>query len=95
MSSAKESTTVHLKMSSDWYNLSTDILKPSMVERSRTLSLIRQNNFDVKQLKVWRVLLKNLKDSVKLAKSKWSNYLAKIVHVMSNFQKMLGVLLIS
>ena len=51
MTSAKESATVPLKMNSGWYNLSTDILKPLMDERSRTLDLIRQKNFDVKTAK--------------------------------------------
>ena len=51
MTSAKESATVPLKMNSGWYNLSTDIFNPLMDERSRTLDLIRQKNFDVKTAK--------------------------------------------
>ena len=35
--SAKESAIVPLNMNSGWYNLSTDILKPLMDKRSRTL----------------------------------------------------------
>ena len=51
MTSAKESGIVPLKMNSGWYKLSTDILKPLMDERSRTLDLIREKNFDVKTAK--------------------------------------------
>ena len=60
MTSIKETTTVPLKMNSGWYNLSSDILNPLMDERSRTLDLITQNNFNVKQLKVWRGLLQQI-----------------------------------
>ena len=42
MTSAKESATVPLEMKSGWYNLSSDIFKPIMDERSKTLDLIRQ-----------------------------------------------------
>ena len=48
MFSAKESSIVPLKMNSDWYNLSTDILKPLMDEGPRTFDLIRQTNSNVK-----------------------------------------------
>ena len=58
--STKETNTVPLKMNSGWCNLSSDILKALMDKRSRTLDLIRQNNFNVKQLKVWRGLLKQI-----------------------------------
>ena len=51
MTSAKESITVPLKMNSGWCNLSTDIQKLLMVERSGIFDLIRQNNFDVKTAK--------------------------------------------
>ena len=51
MSSTKETDTVSLKMNSGWYNLSYDILKPLMDEISRTLDIIRQNNFNVKTAK--------------------------------------------
>ena len=52
MTSAKESATVPLKMNSGWYNLSSDILKPLMDERSRKFDLIRQKFLMSKQLSV-------------------------------------------
>ena len=48
MTSTKESTTAPLKMCSGWYIFSTNILKLLIDKRSRTLGLIRQNSFDLK-----------------------------------------------
>ena len=49
-------------MNSGWYNLLSDILKPLMDERSRTLDLIRQKHFDVQTAKsMARTVKKNYK----------------------------------
>ena len=61
MTSANESTKVPLKMNLGWYDLSSDILKPLMDEKSRTLDLIRQNFLMSKQLRAWRDLFKKYK----------------------------------
>ena len=88
VTSAKESATIPLKMNSGWYNLSSDIIKPLMDERSRNLDLIRQKNFDVKTAKsMARTVKKNLQDGIELAKSRWSNHLAERIHSMSHFPK--------
>ena len=88
MTSAKETATLPLKMNSGWYNSSSDILKPLMYERSRTLDLIRQKKFDVKTAKsMARTVKKNLQDGIELAKSRWSNHLAEKIHSMSHFPK--------
>ena len=58
MTSAKEFATVPLKMNSGWYNLSSDILKQLMDERSRTLDLIRQEYFDVQTAKSMAITVK-------------------------------------
>ena len=47
-------------MNSGWNNLSTDILNPLMDERSRTLNLIRQKNFDVKTAKIMAKTVKQI-----------------------------------
>ena len=52
-------------MNSRWYNLSTDILKPLIDKRLRTLDLIRQKNFDVKTAKsMARIVKTNLQDGI-------------------------------
>ena len=75
-------------MNSGWYNLSSDILKPLMDERLRTLDLIRQNFFYVKTAKsMARTVKKNLLDGIEFTKSRWSNHLAERIHSISYFPK--------
>ena len=85
MSAAKKSVSCEFKKSPGWFILSKDILAPLMEKRSKVLNLIRQNNFPQdRAINMAKEVKFNLREGIELAKSKWTEVLANIIHDLAN-----------
>jgi len=85
MTAAKKSASSNIKRSPGWFILSKDIVKPLLEKRSKVLNLIRQNNFPKEPyINMAKEVKFNLRESIQLAKSKWTENLANKIHDLAN-----------
>ena len=85
MTAATKSAPSNIKSSLGWFILSKGIVKPLLEKSSKVLNLIRQNNFPKEEaINMAKEVKFNLRESIQLAKSKWTENLANKIHDLVN-----------